>query len=120
MQEAKWLRPTSCTRQIKCSSFIPDPRKKQRRVNRCIIVSMRGKWTNEALEKAMDVIESGRTSLRQTNRHWNIFCTSLSYHLNCKTRSRKCGPSCVLREKEDEVVIAWTLTMQKVGLSITL
>jgi hypothetical protein len=72
---------------------------------------MKGKWTNEALEKTMDVIENGRTSLRQINIHWNISCTSLSDHLNCKTRSRKCGPSSVLTLKKDEVVVAWTLVM---------
>jgi hypothetical protein len=66
---------------------------------------MKGKWIDEALEKAMDVIKSGRTSLKQTNRHWKISRTSLSYHLNCKTRSRKCGSSCVLTENEDDVVV---------------
>jgi len=67
---------------------------------------MKGKWIDEALEKTMDVIKSGRTSLKQTNRHWNRSCTSLSYHINCKTRYRKCGSSSVLTENEDDVVVA--------------
>jgi len=29
----------------------------------------RGKWTNEALEEAMDAIENGTTLLKKTNRH---------------------------------------------------
>jgi hypothetical protein len=58
------------------------------------------------LEKAMDAIESGRTSLKQTNRHWNIPCTFLLNHLNGKTRSMKCGLASVLAENEDEVVVA--------------
>jgi hypothetical protein len=68
----------------------------------------------------MDAIESGKTSLRQTNRHWNIPCTFLSNHLNGKTKSRKGGLASVLIEKKDEVIVAWILAMQKVGLSITL
>jgi hypothetical protein len=35
----------------------------------CITIIERGKWTDETLEEAMDVIESGKTSLRQVNRH---------------------------------------------------
>jgi hypothetical protein len=70
----------------------------------CIIVTKRSKWTDEALEEAMDAIESGRTLLRQANKRWNISCTILLNHLNGKPRSRKCGLACVLVENEDEVV----------------
>ncbi len=37
--------------------------------NRCNPVNTRGKWTNEALEEAMYVIENGTTSLRKASRH---------------------------------------------------
>jgi hypothetical protein len=78
----------------------------------CIIITERGKWSNEAFEKTMDVIESGKTSLKQTNIHWNIPCTFLSNHLNGKTRSRKCGPTSVLiEEKKDEVIVTSTLVV---------
>ncbi len=32
----------------------------------------RSKWTNEALEEAMDIVEGGIISLKKANRHWNI------------------------------------------------
>jgi hypothetical protein len=40
-------------------------------------------------------------------------------HINDKTRFKKIGPKCLLIEEEDVVVLAWTLVMQKCGLSIT-
>ncbi len=51
-------------------------------------------------KEAMDVIVNGRTSLKQTNIHWNIPYISLSNHLNDKTRSRKCGLVSVLIERK--------------------
>jgi hypothetical protein len=39
------------------------------RVNRCNPLITRGKWTNEALEEAMDAFENGTTSLRKASRH---------------------------------------------------
>jgi len=39
----------------------------------------------------MDVVEKGVTSLKKANYHWNIPLTSLSNHLNGKTRSKKVG-----------------------------
>jgi len=66
------------------------------------------------LEEAMD--ENVTTSLRKASRHWNIPHTSLSYHLYGKIRFRKLGPRGVLIVEEDQVVIAWVLSMQKVGL----
>jgi len=44
----------------------------------------------------MDAMESGQQSLRKTNKFWHIQVTSLSNHLNGKTRSRKQGPQGVL------------------------
>jgi hypothetical protein len=58
--------------------------KKWQMVNKCNIVSWGGKWTNKALEKAMDVVERVTTSLRKANRTSNIFLTSLSSHMNGK------------------------------------
>jgi hypothetical protein len=68
----------------------------------------------------MDVIENGTTSLKKTNRHWNIIFTSLFDRLYGKTRSRKRGPTGMLTKEEDQVVVAWFFSMQKVGLSIGL
>jgi hypothetical protein len=89
-------------------------------VNRCNRLITRGKWTNKALEKAMDVIENGTTSLRKTNKHWNIPFTSLFDHLYGKTRFKKPKPASVPILEEDQVVIAWVLSMQEIGLSINL
>lgn len=77
----------------------------------CITITERGKWIDEVFKKAMAVIESGRTSLKQANIHWNIPCTFLSNHLNGKTRSKKCGPTSVLTKKKNETIVAWTLAM---------
>ncbi len=68
----------------------------------------------------MDEIENGTTSLRKASRHWNILLTSLSYHLYRKTRSRKLGLRGVLIVEENQVVIAWVLSMQEVGLLVSL
>jgi hypothetical protein len=43
--------------------------------------TMKGKWTNETLKEAMEVVERGMHSLRGLNRAWNIPITSLSDHL---------------------------------------
>jgi len=73
-----------------------------------------------ALEEAMEVIKKGSHSLKKANQSWNIPLTSLSNHLNGKTRSKKMGPTNVLIEEEDVVIVAWIITMQKCGLLITL
>ncbi len=51
-------------------SFAQKPTRKQKNVNiRNIINKTRGKWTNESLEEAMDVVECGITSLRKAIKH---------------------------------------------------
>ncbi len=73
---------------------------------------------DETLETTMDVVERGSHSLNRVNRSWNIPMSSLSNHLNGKTRSRKMGPRRVHIKVEDSLMIAWTLAMQECGLSI--
>jgi hypothetical protein len=68
----------------------------------------------------MDVIENGTTSLRNANMHWNIPFTSLFDHLYGKMKSRKIGPIGFLITEENQVVVAWVLFMQEIGLSISL
>jgi hypothetical protein len=75
--------------------------KKIRRINRCSLLIIIEKWSNEALEEAMDAIENGTTSLRKASRHWNIPLTSLFDHLYGKTTSRKPRPTSVIIVKED-------------------
>jgi len=54
-------------------SFVEKLTRKQKRLNICNIVNnTKSKWTNEALEEAMDIVEGGIISLRKANRHWNI------------------------------------------------
>jgi hypothetical protein len=83
-------------------------------------ITRKDMWTNEALETTMDVVERVTRSLRKANRSWNIPMSSLSNHLNGKTRSRKIGPRRMLREEKDSTVIALTLAMQECGLSISI
>jgi len=73
---------------------------KQRKLNRSNPINVRGKWSTQALEEAMDAIEKGITSLRMTNRHYNIPLTSMSNHLYGKTRSIKARLTNVLTIKE--------------------
>jgi hypothetical protein len=68
----------------------------------------------------MDAIENETASLRKANRHWNTPLTSLSDHLYGKTRSRKLGPIGVLIIEENQAMVAWVLSMQEIGLSISL
>jgi hypothetical protein len=44
-------------------------------------------WTYQQLNNAMDVVKKRMTSLRNVNRLWNIPLTSLSNHLNGRTRT---------------------------------
>jgi len=77
-------------------------------------------WIDEALELGMDVIENGTFSLQRANKAWNIPMSSISNHLNGKTKSRKMGLGGVLTEEEDAIMMAWTLIMGECGLSISL
>jgi len=49
----------------------------------------RSKWTDQALEETMEVVEARTHSQQKTSKSWGIPLTSLSDHLNGKTRSRK-------------------------------
>ncbi len=60
------------------------------------------KWTNQQLEKAIDIIDRGVTSMIEANKHWNIPLSSFVDHLNGKTKSKKH----VLMEEEDFIVVA--------------
>jgi hypothetical protein len=44
----------------------------------------------------MDVMERGATSPKKVNKHGNKLFTSLSNHLNGKTRNQKSDSTCVL------------------------
>ncbi len=68
----------------------------------------------------MDVVENATTSLKKESRHQNIPLISLFDHLYGKTKPRKLGPNGVLTTKEDQVVVAQVLAMQKVGLLMSL
>ncbi len=101
-------------------SFKHEPTRKQIRVHRCNPLITRSKWTNEALEEAMDIIENGTTLLRKASKHYNIPLTSLLEYLYGKTKSWKHGRIGMRTIEEDQVVVAWILSMQEVGLSINL
>jgi hypothetical protein len=55
------------------------------------------------LEKAMDVVEKGTSSLMKASRHWNIALTSL---FNRKIRSIKAGSTNVLITKKDQAMVS--------------
>jgi hypothetical protein len=72
-------------------------------------------WT---LGTTIDVVEKWIHSLRKANKAWNIPLSSLSNHLNGKTKYRKMGPRGVFITKTSDEVIRWTLTMQECRLSV--
>jgi hypothetical protein len=76
-----------------------------------VAINPRGKWLNESLEIAMDGVEGGITYLLRANKFWGIPVISIFNHLNGKTKSRKIGPHAILTKEEDDVVVAWVLSM---------
>jgi hypothetical protein len=68
----------------------------------------------------MDVVDKRDTSLKKVAKYWNILATSLSNHMNGKTRCKKVGPQGMLTKHEDEAMVTWVLNMQKVRLSINI
>jgi len=59
-------------------------------------------------------------TMKKTNRNWGISLFILGNHLNGRTRSRRIGFGGVLTDEENVAIVKWVLTMQKVGLPITL
>jgi hypothetical protein len=93
-----------------------DPQKKRlaAQLNRMPSTIKRSMRTYETLKTIMNVIERRTHLSRRANRSWNIPMNYLNGN------SKKMGPGCVLTKKEDPTMIAWILTMQECGLSITL
>jgi hypothetical protein len=79
----------------------------------------KGMWTYDALETTIGAIKRRTHSLKKASRSWNIPLSTLSSHLNGKTKSRNMGPRGVLALEEDVEVIKWTLIMQECRLSKT-
>jgi hypothetical protein len=69
------------------------------KTNRGHVINLKGKWSSESLEVAMDVVERGITSLQGANKFWGKRITSLFNHLYGKTISMKIGPPSVLTEE---------------------
>jgi hypothetical protein len=53
----------------------------------------------------MDIMGRGHISLQKVAMYWNIPLTSLSNHLNGRTKSRKVGPQGVLIEQKDVAIV---------------
>jgi hypothetical protein len=52
------------------------------------------------------------------NKHWHIYLTSFSYHLDGKAISRKKGPQGIFTHEKDATMVAWMLGVQECELSI--
>jgi hypothetical protein len=84
-----------------------------------------GTWTDEALKVTMDVIERGTHSLKKVSKSWNIPMSSITNHLNGKTKFKNMGPRGVLIKKirccSDEMdlrhVKMWT-TLQQLKMKV--
>jgi hypothetical protein len=54
--------------------------------NKVPTLTQQGRWTSEALEEVMNVVKICEASLMKVSKFWYIPLTSLSNHLNGKTR----------------------------------
>lgn len=81
---------------------------------------MNNTWIDEHLEEALDVMKKGVTSLKKANKHWNIPLTSLSNHLNGKTRSRKYGSLGVLIFDEIKFMLDFKHAIMRIVYNITM
>jgi hypothetical protein len=69
----KWIKGLTKPRQGECPTISwTRTNKKNIKVNTCIHVNTKGKWTNKALKEAMDVVENGATSLKKSSKYRNI------------------------------------------------
>jgi hypothetical protein len=74
-------------------------------------LTQQGRWTSEALEEVMNVVKRCEASLMKVSKFWYILLTSLSNHLNGKTRSKKVGLASVLMNKKDKAFVIYILGM---------
>jgi hypothetical protein len=71
----KWCTRTTNNKQGKCPTCITTTHKANR-ANRTLAKNGRRKWTHQPLEKAMEMVERGTTTMRITS------ISSLTNHLN--------------------------------------
>jgi hypothetical protein len=79
--------------------------------NKVPTLTQQGRWTSEALEEAMNVVKRRETSLMKVSKFWYIPLTSLSNHLNGRTRSKKVGLAGVLMNEKDNAFVIYILGM---------
>jgi len=73
-----------------------------------------------ALKQAMKVLERGTNTMKKASRNWGIPLFFLGNHLNGRTRNRSIIFGGTLTDEENVAIVRWVLTMQEVGLPITL
>jgi hypothetical protein len=79
--------------------------------NKVPTLTQQGKWTSEALEEVMNVVKTCATSLMKVSKFWYIPLTSLSNHLNGRTRSKKVGLAGVVMNEKDKTFVIYILGM---------
>lgn len=80
-------------------------------INKSLLTTKTNKWTNEALDEVMDVDEWKTCSLKRASRSRNIPMSSLSNHLNGKTRFLNVQLANVLTNEKDIIIFVWTLVI---------
>jgi hypothetical protein len=68
----------------------------------------------------MKVVERGTNTMKKRSRNWGIPLFFLGNYLNGRTRSRRTRFGRVLTDEENVAIVRWVLTMQEMGLLITL
>ena len=77
-----------------------------------------GKWTDEQLKYAIEVVDSG-VSMKEASRRHNIPYSSVRDWCYGIRRSRKYGPPTVLNPKEEQLLVDYLLAMCDLGYGLT-
>ncbi len=68
----------------------------------------------------MELVERKTSTMKKASRNWSIPFFFLQNHLIGRIRSRRIKFGGVLTNEENVAIVKWVLTMQEVGLPITL
>lgn len=81
---------------------------------------IRGMWTEELMQTAIQCIKSGQRSIRNASRFFSIPSSSIRDWMSGKTKSKRHGHDPYLTLVEEEELKVWCFKMQKMAFLVTL
>ena len=81
---------------------------------------IRGMWTEEFMQIAIQCIKSGQRSIRNASRFFSIPSSSIRDWMSRKTKSKRHGHDPYLTLIEEEELKVWCFKMQEMAFSVTL